>query len=123
MPATSSVTNRFQFIRWDSTRKRARPQRRPRPLHWSALLDRLVITVDDLEDVESDAGHVAVDREPVRRSQDRGAELHLGEVLPHLRAADLAVLARRRDGAGEDLGQHVVRRTERARRAGELLVE
>src|ERR1700747_432722 len=112
IPATSSVTKRFQFIR-----DRARPPG-PRP-YSRRLRDRLVLAVDDLEDVELRAREVAVGGQLDRAAEDRRGKQDLEDVLADLRTADLAVLARGRDRARVHLREDVVGSAERARRARE----
>src|SRR5581483_1720719 len=116
MPATSSVTKRFQFIR-----DGARPSG-PRP-YSRRLRDRLVLAVDDLEDVEFRTRDIAVGGQLQRSAEDGRGKRYLEDVLAYLGPADLAVLARRGHRARVHLGKHVVRSPERARRPGELLVE
>src|SRR3954469_11988374 len=119
MPATSSVTKRFQFIRSAYLKAKGGVtalDRRPRPLfRWFELRDRLVLAVDDLEDVELGPGEVAVRREADGRAEDRARKGHLAEVLAELRAGDPVVLARLRDRSRIHLREHVVRCAKRAR--------
>src|SRR5436305_13396228 len=124
MPAMSSVTKRFQFIRrsaWPYIQKKGRGRIfRPRPvLRSTVLLDGLVLAVDDLEDVELRSSEVAVRGEADRRAEDRGRQRDLREILAELGARDLLVLARLRDRVRVHLREHVVRCAERARGAGE----
>src|SRR5690348_4617844 len=94
-PATISVTNRFQSIGGGVLyiQKKGRGRIGGRAPGLVRLLNRLVLAVHDLEDVELRAGQIAVRREANRGAEDRRGQPDRPEVLAELRPRDLVILA------------------------------